>query len=86
VNPGQRRTRAVSDTAEDSTAVIDSTLALLTVEEAARRLGIGRTYCFRLIATRELESITVGRLRRIPADAIPEYVERLRQTSRANAA
>ncbi|MFF0729731.1 excisionase family DNA-binding protein [Streptomyces sp. NPDC004134] len=57
---------------------IDPTLALLSVEEAARRLGIGRTVCYRLISTGELESVTVGRLRRVPADAIPEYVARLR--------
>lgn len=57
---------------------IDPTLALLSVEEAARRLGIGRTVCYRLISAGDLESVTVGRLRRVPADAIPEYVARLR--------
>ena len=61
----------------------DPTLALLTVEEAARRLTIGRTFCYRLISTGELESVPVGRLRRVPADAIPEYVARLRQAQRA---
>ncbi|WP_327235755.1 excisionase family DNA-binding protein [Streptomyces sp. NBC_01317] len=60
--------------------VVDHSLALLTVEEAARRLTIGRTVCFRLIASGELESVTLGRLRRVPADAIPEYVARLRQS------
>ncbi|MBE9498487.1 helix-turn-helix domain-containing protein [Streptomyces sp. GKU 257-1] len=63
-------------------ADIDPTLALLTVEEAARRLGIGRTVCYRLISAGELESVTVGRLRRVPADAVPEYVSRLRASSR----
>jgi excisionase family DNA binding protein len=62
---------------------IDWTLALLTVEEAARRLGIGRTVCYRLISSGELESVTVGRLRKIPADAVPEYVARLRNHSRS---
>lgn len=65
---------------------IDPTLALLTVEEAARRLGIGRTYCFRLVASGELESVTVGRLRRVPADAVTEYVARLRKSARSTAA
>ncbi|MGY1436618.1 excisionase family DNA-binding protein [Streptomyces reniochalinae] len=64
---------------------IDPTLALLSVEEAARRLGIGRTVCYRLISSGELESITVGRLRRVPADAVPEYVARLRTTARTAA-
>ncbi|MFP3989381.1 excisionase family DNA-binding protein [Streptomyces sp. E11-3] len=62
----------------------DPTLALLTVEEAARRLGVGRTVCFRLIASGDLESVTVGRLRRVPADAVPEYVARLRKAHRSN--
>ncbi|MFE7889725.1 excisionase family DNA-binding protein [Streptomyces nigra] len=59
----------------------DPTLLLLTVEEAARRLGIGRTTCFALIASGELESVKVGALRRIPADALVAYVCRLRGAS-----
>ncbi|MER6334888.1 excisionase family DNA-binding protein [Streptomyces sp. NPDC001034] len=58
---------------------IDPTLVLLTVEEAARRLQIGRTVCYRLIRSGELESITVGHLRRVPADAVPEFVFRRRK-------
>jgi len=59
----------------------DPTLLLLTVEEAARRLGIGRTTCFGLLASGELESVRVGSLRRIPAEALSSYVTRLRTTS-----
>lgn len=58
---------------------LDNTLVLLTVEEAARRLRIGRTVCYRLISSGELESITVGHLRRVPVDAVPEFVTRLRK-------
>ena len=61
----------------------DPTLVLLTVEEAARRLRIGRTTCYGLIRSGELESVPVGRLRRVPADAVPEYVTRLRTAHRA---
>ncbi|MFJ4731796.1 excisionase family DNA-binding protein [Streptomyces sp. NPDC088770] len=61
-------------------AAVDRTLVLLTVEEAARRLSVGRTTCFALIRSGELESITVGHLRRVPADAVPQFVAR----SRAN--
>ncbi|MFF7330667.1 excisionase family DNA-binding protein [Streptomyces sp. NPDC008150] len=61
---------------------LDNTLVLLTVEEAARRLRIGRTTCFALIRTGELESIDVGRLRRVPADAPAEFVARRRATKR----
>lgn len=62
--------------------VFDNTLVLLTVEEAARRLRIGRTVCYRLISSGELESITVGHLRRVPVDAVPEFVTRRRKRQR----
>ncbi|MER7200759.1 hypothetical protein CG723_43290 [Streptomyces sp. CB01635] len=61
----------------------DPTLVLLTVEEAARRLRIGRTTCYQLIRAGELESVPVGRLRRVPADAPADYVTRLRTAQRA---
>ncbi|MEW2391115.1 excisionase family DNA-binding protein [Streptomyces venezuelae] len=57
---------------------VDSALVLLTVEEAARRLRIGRTTAFRLVLAGEIESVTVGRLRRVPADALPAFVAKLR--------
>jgi excisionase family DNA binding protein len=61
----------------------DPTLVLLKVEEAARRLRVGRTTCFALIRAGELESVMVGGLRRVPVDAIPEFVTRLRTAQRA---
>ncbi|MFJ9410839.1 excisionase family DNA-binding protein [Streptomyces sp. NPDC101393] len=64
----------------------DSTAVLLTVEEAARRLKVGRTTCYALIKSGELESIPVGRLRRVPLDAPAEYVARQRQAGRRAAA
>ncbi|MFI1203826.1 excisionase family DNA-binding protein [Streptomyces sp. NPDC020883] len=64
-------------------AAVDSTLVLLTVEEAARRLCIGRTTCFALIRTGELESLMVGSLRRVPADAPAAYLARRRAEQRA---
>ncbi|MFF0431856.1 excisionase family DNA-binding protein [Streptomyces sp. NPDC004327] len=63
----------------------DPTLALLTVEEAARRLRIGRTLCFRLVGSGELESVVVGRLRRVPPAAVHDYVTRFRATNRPGA-
>jgi excisionase family DNA binding protein len=61
----------------------DPTLVLLTVEEAARRLRIGRTTCFNLVSSGALESVKVGHLRRVPADAVPAFVMRLRTAQRA---
>lgn len=51
---------------------------LLTVEEAAEQLGIGRTLMYALVKDGAIESVHIGRLRRIPADALPRYLERLR--------
>ncbi|MGV1006901.1 MAG: helix-turn-helix domain-containing protein [Candidatus Nanopelagicales bacterium] len=48
---------------------------LLTVEEAADRLRIGRTMMYELIRTRQIRTITVGRLRRVEPDALSEYVK-----------
>ncbi|MEU9359562.1 helix-turn-helix domain-containing protein [Streptomyces sp. NPDC048301] len=56
---------------------------LLTVEEAARCLRIGRTTCYALIRTGELESLTIGGLRRVPIDAPAAYIARRRAGVRA---
>lgn len=59
---------------------------LLTVDEAARRLGIGRTLVYQLISSGELGSVKVARLRRVPAECLPEYVATLRRTRSSDAA
>ncbi len=51
---------------------------LLTIEEAADQLGIGRTLVYALVKAGEVESVQIGRLRRIPADALPAFLDRLR--------
>jgi excisionase family DNA binding protein len=51
---------------------------LLTVEEAAQRLRIGRTSMYRLVSTGAIETVTIGRLRRVPTECLTEYVARLR--------
>jgi excisionase family DNA binding protein len=57
---------------------------LLTVDEAAERLRLGRTFVYRLIMSGELESVKVGRLRRVPAECLPEYVAALRCARKAD--
>ena len=61
---------------------------LLTVEEAAQQLGIGRTKTFALVRSGELESVQIGRLRRVPKSAIEDYAARLvtQQTTHQHAA
>lgn len=50
---------------------------LLTAEEVAEALHIGRTRVFALIAAKEITSVKIGTLRRIPVDAVREYAARL---------
>jgi excisionase family DNA binding protein len=52
-------------------------LTLLTVEEAAHRLSIGRTTMYALLKNGHITSIRIGRLRRIPTDALTTYTARL---------
>jgi excisionase family DNA binding protein len=54
---------------------------LLTVSEAAHRLGIGRSLLYELLTEGQIESIHVGRLRRIPSDALSAYIDRQRATA-----
>jgi excisionase family DNA binding protein len=55
-----------------STRATPPDLILLTVEEAAVRLRIGRTSMYRLVATGAVESVTVGRLRRVPVECLAD--------------
>lgn len=61
-----------------SSAAMPDRPLLYSVEEAARQLGIGRTFMFHLIATGEIDSLKIGKRRKIPADALAAYVQRLR--------
>lgn len=54
---------------------------VLTIEEAAQRLGIGRTTMYALVMSGEIRSVTIGRLRRVPAQCIDEYVTTLLEHS-----
>ncbi|GLW30154.1 helix-turn-helix domain-containing protein [Actinoplanes regularis] len=57
----------------------EATPLVLTIEQAAKRLGIGRTLTYALVSSGEIESVQIGRLRRIPAECLAEYVNRLRR-------
>lgn len=50
---------------------------LLTVEEAAEELRIGRTRMYALIATGEVPSVKVGGSRRVLYDELAAYLRRL---------
>jgi excisionase family DNA binding protein len=48
---------------------------LLTVDEAARALSLGRTYTYQLIMCGQIASIKVGRKRLVPLVALRAFVE-----------
>jgi excisionase family DNA binding protein len=50
---------------------------LLTVEEAAVCLGVGRTYMFDLVAKGVVPSVRLGKLRRIRPEDLERYVSSL---------
>ncbi|MBI1378561.1 MAG: helix-turn-helix domain-containing protein [Frankiales bacterium] len=56
----------------------DPACTLLTVEQAARRLGVGRSTMYALLSRGEIESIQIGHLRRIPVDAIGIFIDERR--------
>jgi excisionase family DNA binding protein len=49
---------------------------LLSPEETCATLGVKRATLFKLLAAGIIPSIKIGRLRRIPVDALHRYVER----------
>jgi excisionase family DNA binding protein len=54
---------------------------LLTVSEAAARLGIGRSHTYTFVQRGELPSVKLGRARRVPVEALQEFVARMRERS-----
>ena len=51
---------------------------LLTVDQAAEQLQISRARLYQLLSQGTIRSVHIGRLHRIPAEALAEYVDRLR--------
>lgn len=60
----------------------DGRKLLLTVDEAARRLSLGRSHLYELVMRGDIDTIKLGRSRRIPAAALDRFVsERLEAAS-----
>lgn len=51
---------------------------LLSVDEVARALSLGRSKTYELIAAGELEVVHIGRCARVLVESVEAYVERLR--------
>jgi integrase len=61
----------------DETPNTSGPRVLLSVEEAAATMNVGRTTVYALIKTGELESVKVGRRRLVPADAVAQCITQL---------
>lgn len=57
------------------------TRRLYPLEEAAELLGVGKSTIETLVRDGEVETVTIGRRRLVPAECIDEYVERLRRSA-----
>ena len=53
---------------------------LVTPEEAAEMLSVGRTRVFSWIGRGQLRSVVIGRSRRIPFDALRDFVATLEES------
>ena len=52
-------------------------LLLLDVGQAARQLGLSRSKFYTIVLSRQIRSITIGRRRKIPAEALQEYIDKM---------
>ena len=52
---------------------------LLTPVEAAKRLSLAQSTLYQLLTRGEIESVKIGRCRRIPMDALTDDIDRLRR-------
>jgi|GEM_PF-2165989 len=68
---------AVTDALNRPPIVIDVPNVVLTVEEAAKTLRIGRTSMYALIKSGAIQTVLIGGLRRVPVAAIHSYVASL---------
>jgi excisionase family DNA binding protein len=68
-----------SETPTPADATPDGPRLVLSVEAAADMLSISRTRMFALLKSGSVRSVRIGRLRRIPAEALTAYVDQLKQ-------
>ena len=49
----------------------------LTIEEVAHRLGMGRSWVYERVLFGDLPSVKLGRARRIPAESVNAFADRI---------
>ena len=59
---------------------------LLDIRQVAELLGCSRSYAYVLVTSGEIRSLKLGRLMRVPAEAVSEFIDRkLREADRHGA-
>jgi excisionase family DNA binding protein len=51
---------------------------LLSIEDAGKALGVGRSTIYGLIDSGDLEVVHIGRAARVPVESVQSFVRRLR--------
>lgn len=74
-----RATSAAPSSGSTDEVLVDK--LLLTVRDAAEMLSISRAKLYELLAGGVIESVKLEGSRRIPREALDEYIERLRRVS-----
>jgi excisionase family DNA binding protein len=74
----------MENTTEPGTDDRAALAVLVTIPQASRALGIGRTTVYALIAAGELEVVHIGRCTRVPVEAIREFVAKRRAAASAS--
>lgn len=74
VAPAETRAPVVPDAQIISLTIESDEKLMLTVVEAAHRLGLGRTLMYELLSSGQIESVHVGRLHKVPVEALTRFV------------
>lgn len=53
---------------------------LLTMDEAARALGLGRALLYTLVMKKQIASVKIGRARRVPVSALETFISQQLQS------
>ena len=62
---------------KQSDEITTVTKYLLTMEEAAQALSLGRTFFYRLVLRKQIHSVKVGRRRLVPLKALHAYIDQM---------
>ena len=69
------------DQEQASASLLARSELLVTVEEAAQRLAVSRSYLYLLLRRGVLPSVTIGRARRVAVADLEVFVDHLRETA-----